>query len=560
MHHRKCPNSNVAEVHLSYDGVQESKSSSASIDIYSVSFPPCRKVYPLKLIRPTNRFKYEENHYAELVINEINESDSVLRAIVLDNPKRSLIRRALSHSASYTCEYCEGKAVSVCKALSAHNLSAIKKKYQLRRKNIENTIMFLRESPGTAASKEKDMKEIDRLNVLLDNLVNDEEKEKSDLGKKKLLAWPASTMNSRLRAQNIIRYIMEKIERNDEPLDKDFLKGFKGKSILIDQPNFHFIHDIPAEYMHSGCLGVGKRLVELTFNVGEVRDRITKRTLSDAKEFDNLIKLVQVVREFTRRFRNLDLSIIKAQEYRNILLVFFPLVIKCIPPAYTKERKIWLYIAYALRACIVSNAEFDNIELQEIKNICQKFYLLFESVYGKKNCTYSIHIVISHLLKIRGNEPLTARSAFLYENFYSEMRNLFQPGTPSPVKQILRNTLVKRSLEKHVCKKEIKYGEMKNQTGLENNSRIYVLKENAAHEFYNIVKVNDDKTYECQKQGHFPATFDDVIELSWGEVGVYKLGPRTNTMTKINNDEIAGKFMIVDNYMITCPINILDEQ
>lgn len=231
-------------------------------------------------------------------------------------------------------------------------------------------------------------------------------------------------------------------------------KGFWGTSHLLNQPNFHFINDIPAEYMHLGCLGCVKRMVELSFNVGENRSRITKRKLSDPSDYNKLIASILVSREFRRRIRNLDFGVFKAQEYRNMILFYFPIVINCIQDDFPKEKKTWLQLAYIMRACILPNEEFYQISNSVVNNTAQAFYKNYEALYGPKNCSYSIHLITNHILQIKGDQPLTAKSAFKYENFYSELRNLFQPGTISTSKQILRNCYMKRNLENHCCKKK----------------------------------------------------------------------------------------------------------
>ena len=72
--------------------------------------------------------------------------------------------------------------------------------------------------------------------------------------------------------------------------------------------------------MHSICHGVVKRLIELTFKTGQSRERITKRKLSDPALYNSKISKVQVPRDFSRRGRMLDIGVMKAQEYRNIVL------------------------------------------------------------------------------------------------------------------------------------------------------------------------------------------------------------------------------------------------
>ena len=370
-HSQKCPKFNPV-LDMSLDGVQEAKSTSVSADIYSVSFQNCRSVYPIRIIRPMNKYKINEQEQIKAVIEDITLSGCILKTAVGDNPKRSDLRCALGHGSSYACEYCVSKAIYI--------------------RNINQS--------------------------------------------KGHLAWPSSTANGEKRTILDILEITEKLE-NGEELTRDECKGFWGKSQLLNQPNFNFIVDIPAEYMHSGCIGVVKRMLELTFNIGENRDRITIRKLSEASKFNQEIAIVQVIREFSRRIRNLDFAVLKAQEHRNIILFFFPIVLECIPNEFPREKKIWLQLAFIMRACVLPNNEFNEISPSVINAVATSFYKNYEAVYGAKNCTYSIHLIACHLLEIRGQVPLTERSAFKYENFYSEIKNLFQPGTISASKQIL---------------------------------------------------------------------------------------------------------------------------
>lgn len=545
---------------LSLDGVQESRSSSVSIDVYSISFHNCSKVYPIRLIRPTNRYKYDEQNQILAVIKDILGNSCIITAGIFDNPKRSIVRCALCHSSTYACEYCESKAVLVMDLLVIAQKQAIKKKYEIRKKNIQNTIDFLKESPGSVASKDRDNKKIEELYSILETLGKQEEDEIKVINKKKKLCWPFSTMCGLLRTNDLIRYIVNKIER-EQVLDKHEKKGFKGVSHFLKLENFNFIQSLPAEYMHSLCIGVGKRLLVLTFDLGEKRTKTSKRKLSDCSKFNSLIKAIQVVREFSRRCRNLDLGIIKAQEYRNLILFFFPLIIECIEEEYSKEKMIWLHFAYFVRACVLPNAEFDCIDPSDIKRSCTKFYSLFEKCFGEENCSYSVHIVTSHVLKIRGENPLTETSAFKYENFYSEMKHLFHPGSTNPLKQILQNTIMKRSLENHSCYKPIKYTPVKTPNkGMENNSLVYIFNEHKEYDFYNIIQINEDKTYQCTPQGRFEFNCPLTPEINWSSVGVFKAGPTGNTVNQFKKSDFHGKAIKVDNFLITCPINVLREQ
>ena len=510
MHKQICP-SKPTMLQLSLDGVQEAVSSLVSVDTYSICFNDCRNIYPIRIIRPVNKAKFDEYEHLASVVGDINENDILIHTAVFDRLKRNFAKCIMSHSSYYACEYCE------CPA-------------------------FL------LITKNKD-------------------KNNTEGKTKKQLVWPYGTINGKPRELQEIRRIAERIQ-NEGPLPREEAKGITGKSIFLDQPRFHYIKDMPCEYLHLLCLGVIKRTVELTFRVGENRDRQTKRKLSDPQLFNDFISAIQVVREFGRRCRNLDFSVFKAQEYRNIGLFFFILVIKCIEPSHTDEIKLWYYLAFMIRSCVLPNSEFRNLPDKLVSNACNNFYRLFQKLYGKINCSYSIHVASSHLLQIRGTQPLTFRSAFKFESFFAEMKKMYVPGTVSTTKQVLRNCYMKRAVEHHVCEKTIFYDVEKTTTdgkpsGLENNSLIYITDEDNNHNMYKIIKLNKDNNNEftCVKQGKFQFKTPLIPSMNWSQVGVYKLGPTIEEQHHIIfRNDISGKVLKVDNCLITCPSNVLQEK
>ena len=454
-----------------------------------------------------NKFKCDEQQKIASILEDINSNNLRIHSAVFDKPKRCTALCIMSQSAYYPCEYCE------CKA----------------------------------------------------QLLTDDQRPE-----KKQLVLPYETITAKPRTINSIRQIADRIIENGGPLPRDEAKGIKGKSHFLTQPHFNMIADVPCEYMHLGCLGVVKRLVSLTFKVGEIRDRVTKRKLSDPNCFNQYIRNVQVVREFGRRCRNLDVSVYKAQEYRNLILFFFPLVIKCIEPTYTEEIKLWYLLVFMMRSCVLPNHEFRNLPDRLIANACDNFYRLFQKLFGKKNCIYSVHVFSSHLLKIRGTMPLTFKSAFKFESFYAEMKNMYVPGTLATTKQILQNCYVKRSIEYHKCEKTIFYDSKKKPEegkpfvpGLENNSLIYTTDENNNHTMYVIIDLveNNSDAFLCIKQGKFKFNNALTPNIPWTQVGVYKLGPTLNEeQFVVQRDEISGKVLKVDNFLITCPLNVLQEK
>lgn len=213
-----------------------------------------------------------------------------------------------------------------------------------------------------------------------------------------------------------------------------------------------------------------------------------------------------------------------------------------------------------IRSCVLPNEEFDHVSVASIIDACELYYNLFYELYGQQNCNYYLHVVGSHLLKMRGNVPLTERSAFIFESFYSEMKNMFKSGTVAPLKQILQNTIMKRKLEYHVCSKSIFYQEQKEREKqtMENNSFIYTFSNNK-HELYVIKEINGEE-FVCKRHGKFEFSTKLMPKYDWNSIGVFKKGPIGVQSFSILKDDVKGKFIEVQNMLVTIPNNVLNEK
>lgn len=263
-------------------------------------------------------------------------------------------------------------------------------------------------------------------------------------------------------------------------------------------------------------------MLELTFLVGENRTRLTTRRLTHPSVYNELMAGIKAFQEFSSRAREMDFAVLKAQEMRNIILFMFPVIIQCLESG-AKERRLWLLLTFMIRSCVLPENEFQAIDQDEISSACDQFYALFESLFSSKNCTYSIHVLASHLLAIRSLGPLTATSAFLFESFYGEMRHSFTPGTQSPLKQILQKIYLKRAHTFHSCEKKIHYSEK--DTAMEQNSLIYIY-ENSTYKMYKIINVNKNNpnVLQCNEQGKVEIEFSEAKDLEWSQIGVFKEG------------------------------------
>ena len=476
----------------------------------------------------------------------MTENQCTIKAFVADNLKRAKARAALNHAASFACEYCYSKAFAY--TFNEEHVLAKKRNTEQQILAIENRIQRLQ------GEEDYDEEELEALNLILASLKT----ALTDISKRKTqLVWPSCTMNGDPRTKESILEIVNKIE-NGEVLTKDELKGIVGRSPFLDLDHFDLVMDIPTEYLHSTCLGVIKRLVCLTFNVGINRPRITKRKLTPTSVFNKLMSKIKVICEFSRRIRSLDFSVMKGQEFRNLALFFFPVIVDCIEDD-AGERKLWLLLAYSLRACVIPKHEFQQLNHEIIEQCSRQFYTLYEKLFGQANCSYNTHVVGAHLLDMRYHGPLTLTSAFGFENFYGEMRNAFVPGTVSPLKQIMQRILMKRTLNEHVCKPSINITTY--DTALECNNLIYTFT-NRQYNFYKVVDIqNDDEILNCVKINTSEVFYEETPNLNWDLVGVFKQESiETENVINIDQKYVAGKLIKIDDLLITCPNNVLDEK
>ena len=465
------------KIQASCDGISEAKSSSTSIDVYSTKPINCKIVYPHRLVRPLAKGHISNKLELTEFIKDLIAEEYEVEQFVADNLKRANAREALNHASKNACEYCFSSGMSI--ELRKQETENLNKQLQKEKEIVLEKINKLINEPSTSTSNEIDM--------LQEIVANIDQKIKQNRIKKSHIIWPFSTMEGEERTHEKVLEIIEKVENNE--ISREEAKGILGRSPLLLLDNFNIVLDVPTEYLHSVCIGVVKRLIILSFNVGEKRPAKKNRKLSSPETYNKLMANIKVFREFPRRARDLNLSVMKGQEYRNVILFFFPLIIKCLSEKV--EKKIWMLFAYMIRSCILPDEEFACVNETSVTNASKQFYKLYESFFGELNCSYNFHVVASHLMKMRVHGPLTFTSAFPFENFYGELRRSFVPGTQSTLKQMLQKILVKRIMSPHNCEKTIYVSDQ--NTEMECNNMIYLFKDNTYHFITSSQKVKEVK-------------------------------------------------------------------
>ena len=498
-------------------------------------------MYPIQLVRPIGKYRVDAQEYLDDFLTDTCVNRLIIQAFVGDSPKRTDARFCKGAGAYYPCEYCECKG----HLLNTQDSSVTERRNELQRQknNIEEQLQIAQENNAE-----------EHVLIFESVLKNVNESIKALKKKNSNIVWPASTKHGPRRTAEKIHEISDKIN-NNENLTNDECKGIVGRSLFLDIPYFDPVLDYPCEYLHSVCLGVGKRLIILTFNVGETRQRNTKRKLSDVAQFNKEMSKVKVVREYSRRARNLDFSVMKEQEYCNIIIVFFLIVLNCIEKG-EPERKVWLLFAFMVRACVLPENEYETIDSSIIQFCSYNFYDLYEEIFHPCNCTYYTHIVGAHMEDMRTHGPLTLTSAFGFESFFGEMRHSFTPGTCAPLKQIMETIYLKRNIATHSCEQPIFFSQK--DSPMECNSLIYTFVE-SEYNFYKIRSMEND-IFECSKVAKKQTSFPETPTLNWGSIGVFENGEIEEEVVHISRKSVAGKVLKVNNLLLTCPNNVLREK
>lgn len=128
LHSSTCPSCpNARDMQLSLDGVSESKSTSISLDVYSMKFDGCKTIYPLRIIRLLKKTRFDHAQQLNYVINDLHDNGCQIKQFVGDNPKRSNVKQVLGHSSWFPCEYCFSKGTK----LVTNTADIVKKRKQI---------------------------------------------------------------------------------------------------------------------------------------------------------------------------------------------------------------------------------------------------------------------------------------------------------------------------------------------------------------------------------------------------------------------------------------------
>jgi hypothetical protein len=487
---------------LSLDGVPEAKSGN-SIDVVSLKVEGCLRVYPIKIIRPKRLWVKSVPHEHRLDIYK--KMGNVLEDVrLLSEQGRANLRLVVADAPMRA-------ALRMQKQHGAYYSCD----YCVQRATLCGSVRVFPFKHGAKPPA--------RTRALMMS--------KADL---------FDTMT-----------LKEREERADE------LFGLVGRSPLLQVPGFDPVTGVVADAMHLIYLGVAKRLLHLTFNIGTARDRGLAERRLDINPLSFMLIQQKVPSDFPRRTREYDPHW-KASEYRNLVLALFPLVV-CNIPEGRKERELWLLLAFLTRACILPDAEYNEIHPSHLLRIQDRFYKEYTRLFGVAQCTYNLH-VYSHLQEIRQQGKLQDTSAFAFEASYAIIKNSFWPGTVSHGKQAMYRVMSKYCGSDHKCKRALLFEA--HVTSKKDNSIAYCRDKN----FYRLTFAGDKEHPDTFVGKRIPTGVytPGQTRLPFDQVGVFRVvGEPVGLSIHIERRDVIGKGIIVEcgiyDIILNLPTDLLLE-
>ncbi len=261
--------------------------------------------------------------------------------------------------------------------------------------------------------------------------------------------YPATSMNKRRRTDVELR---ERARAIADGRGGEVDDGVRAVSLLNDIEDFDLINDVPAESMHLCFLGVVRKIMKLMYKQAGVTNKFRRyraeyRPVSD-EPLNRELEKVKGLSRFSRRPRDFDAAVYKAEEYRNLALAFWPAVLNTCPLG---TRQAWLRTVYCLRGFSLPNAIYND--LKENRSFGDKdlreWYIEFEESMGVEACSHNVH-VFHHLDLVRALGSLSTTSAVHYEDHYALLKVNYKPGTISKGKQALESLLLAQA-SGHSC-------------------------------------------------------------------------------------------------------------
>lgn len=213
---------------------------------------------------------------------------------------------------------------------------------------------------------------------------------------------------------------------------KQTVKGVKGPTCLMNIPYFDVISGMPPDHMHNVHLGVVRQMAGLWLDSqNHEKDYYIGGQLSELDQRLMAIKppcnVTRVPRSFLQR------RFWKSSEWHNWLLFYSAFVLKGIlAQAYYIH---WLTLVSLMFT--LSKESITEAELRKSEELAVDFVSQFETLYGKENVSFNVHLCLHLPESVKNWGPLWAHSGYVFESFNGAILKMFH-GTQCVPLQIMK--------------------------------------------------------------------------------------------------------------------------
>ncbi len=352
--------------------------------------------------------------------------------------------------------------------------------------------------------------------------------------------YPSSTFRGEPRTDSRLRREAEALVAGTDTEDR----GVRAVSPLVDLPGLDLIRDVPAEAMHLINLGVVRKMISMMYKTNKTYE-VSFRA-ADVALLNAALKEAHSLSDFSRKPRDLDVAVYKAEEYRNLVLAYWVAVLRSAPGECSK---IWLLTVFIVRAAALPDKLYRKLDL-DLEELLRQWYVLYEKAFKKTNCTYNTH-VFSHLDEIRDVAPLDVTSALLYEDNYAIIKTNYRAGSTATGTQALTATQLAQSLG-HACRRPRRITTM--ATSQTEDRYIYL----DGGQIYFLT--NTDGPQMLGRRVPSYRTTGLLPGLDFAEVLIFKVELSAMSVVEepIDPSAVLGKAVVLNNYASVIAWNMLE--
>ncbi|XP_063961852.1 uncharacterized protein LOC129268704 isoform X2 [Lytechinus pictus] len=208
--------------------------------------------------------------------------------------------------------------------------------------------------------------------------------------------------------------------------------GLKGVSVLSFLMYFNIISGFVPDYMHAVCLGVVKKFMHTWLDpvnrnchyyIGNMKHIINRRIVS-LKVSNNISRIPRTLK---------DINFWKASEWRTFLYISPVILLGILPNRFLAH---WTMLVCAIFH--LNSRHITNDILRSSDFMLRKFVMYVVPLYGIKESTFNVHLLLHMSNSVKQWGPLWGTSAFPFESYNGYLKKLFS-GTNYVPQQIFQS-------------------------------------------------------------------------------------------------------------------------